>query len=398
MASKPAQDEVGSKICKSERFPGETGPELLGSFAYRCGLLSPRAARVSKIKRMKHAQKQYVSIGRFFRVAKPLFMLALLVSLSAALFCKPLHGQEPKKELTLDDIPFNGTRAYEYLKQLCDLGPRWTGSDAMVKQQELLIKHFKEAGGVVYRHEFKTKHPLTKKFVPVVNIIVEWNPEAKDRILLCAHYDTRPVPDNDPNPRIRRTGKFIGANDGASGTALLMELAHMMPKLKSNYGVDFVLFDAEELVFGDGVRERQMGRYFVGSEEFARKYKRKPPKHKYKMGVLLDMVGDKDLQLFPDRFSFRNPKSRVIVRSIWGTAEKLGVKEFIPFPKYNISDDHLALNKIARIPTCDIIDFNYPKNPKNIYWHTEQDTPDKCSALSLAKVGWVIHEWLSHVK
>ncbi len=113
--------------------------------------------------------------------------------------------------------PINGERAYGYLKQICDLGPRPSGSTAMREQQELLIKHFSQFAATVERQPFRVRDPLTSQPVEMANLIVTFRPDAKKRVLLCAHYDTRPRPDNEPNPRTRRSGRFIGANDGASG-------------------------------------------------------------------------------------------------------------------------------------------------------------------------------------
>ncbi len=284
-----------------------------------------------------------------------------------------------KSRLTLEKIPFNGRRAFEYLEAICDLGPRPSGSAAMLAQQEMLTKHFEKLGGNVKRQEFRIRHPLSGQPVPMTNLIVEWHPERRERILLCAHYDTRPYPDRDPrNPR----GVFIGANDGASGTALLMEMAHDMAKLPGKLGVDFVLFDGEEFVFEEGHA------YFIGSEYFAADYAGRTSDFRYRWGVLLDLVGDADLQIYPDRHSLSWPDTRPLVDQIWNTAKRLGVTEFSTRRKYDVLDDHIKLHDIGGISCCDIIDFNYP------HWHTEADVPANCSALSLAKVGWVVQTWL----
>lgn len=279
--------------------------------------------------------------------------------------------------------PLDAKRAYGYLKQICQLGPRPSGSRGMEQQQELLEKFFTKLGATVTQQKFLAPNPLGGPKVQMANLIVTWHPDRKERVLLAAHYDTRPLPDRDPNPRLRRSGRFIGANDGASGVAVLMELAHLVPKLEGKLGVDFVLFDAEEFVY---VEPRD--RYFWGSEWFAQQYVENPPEHKYRWGVLLDMVGDEDLQLHHEQNSVSWPDTRPLVIDIWTTASRLGVEEFIPRTRHVIRDDHLALRNIARIPTCDIIDFDYP------YWHTEADAPGRCSGESLAKVGWVVYEWL----
>lgn len=289
------------------------------------------------------------------------------------------HAQASPSNVRLEEIPFNGARAYEYLKQLCAIGPRRSGSPGMQTQQKLLAEHFSRLGGKVHLQQFRVRHPVDGSPVPMANLIVQWRPEAKERVLLCTHYDTLPYPMRDPqNPR----GTFVGANDGGSGVALLMELANEMPSLELRYGVDFVLFDGEEFIF------RESDRFFLGSEYFARRYVAERPSYRYRSGVLLDMVGDADLQLYQERNSMWWKDTRPLVEEIWATARRLGVSEFIPRKKYEVSDDHLPLNNIAKIPTCDIIDFDYPA------WHTQADTPERCSALSLAKVGWVLREWL----
>jgi hypothetical protein len=253
----------------------------------------------------------------------------------------------------------------------------------MQKQQELLQEHFKKLGGTVTMQRFRAANPLGGPPVPMANMIVEWHPDRKERVLLCAHYDTRPLPDRDPDPRQRRAGNFIGANDGGSGTALLMELAHLMPQISDSVGVDFLLVDGEELVY---VEDRDP--YLLGSTYFAQQYARDPPPHKYRWGVVLDMVADESLQVYQEQHSVTWRDTRPMVKEIWSTAERLGVKEFIPRAKYQVKDDHLPLHDFAKIPTCDIIDFDYPA------WHTTMDTPSRCSPTSLGKVGWVVYEWL----
>jgi peptidase M28-like protein len=281
--------------------------------------------------------------------------------------------------LTLADIPFDGAQAYQYLQQICAIGPRPSGTPAMQQQQRLLIEHFRKLGGQVQFQEFRARHPQTGGAVPMANLIVHWHPERKERILLAAHYDTRPFPDQDrENPR----GVFIGANDGGSGVAVLMELGRAMPRLKGKLGVDFVLFDGEELVYQDG------DAYFLGSDFFAQDYVTHPPDYRYRWAVLLDMIGDSNLQIYYERNSLGWKDSKPLATAIWDTAKRLGVHEFIPSKKFEVRDDHLALHNIAKIPSCDIIDLDYP------YWHTRGDTPEKCSALSLAKVGWVMQVWL----
>ncbi len=307
------------------------------------------------------------------------------------------NARAANPRLTLENIPFNGARAYEDLKQLCDeIGPRCTGSVGMTRQQAMLKAHFEKCGGRVELQQFENPHPLTGEPVPIVNMIVHWRPQSEERILLCTHYDTLPFPVLDP---VDPKGRFVGANDGGSGVAVLMELGREMRDLEPDlpYGVDFVFFDAEEFMFDEhGTASdpdgKMTGEFFVGSEYFARQYRDHPPPYRYRWGVLLDMIGDKDLRIPQERIGLKTLKGRKLVRQIWETARRLGVREFVMRPGIEIKDDHVPLNKIARITTIDLIDFDYPA------WHTRNDTPEQCSALSLAKVGWVLREWLKVVE
>lgn len=275
-------------------------------------------------------------------------------------------------------IPFDGAAAFKHLEELCDLGPRPSGSKAMIEQQAMIEKHFTALGAKVERQTFRVRHPVDGSPVEMTNLIVVWNPDAKERYLVCTHYDTRPYPDQD---RLNPKGRFVGANDGGSSSALLMELGRHMHKLKGKNGVDFIYFDGEELVFSE------QDKYFLGSEYFATTYRNAPPGgHRYIQGVLLDMVGDANLAIRQEQNSVQ--MARAVVGDVWGAAARLGVREFQQLAGPTVRDDHLPLNQIARIKTADLIDFDYP------YWHTEGDTPDKCSPVSLEKVGKVTFEWL----
>lgn len=276
----------------------------------------------------------------------------------------------------------DANRCFKYMNQICDIGVRFSGSPGMEKQQKLITDHFSKFKCEVKLQPFDAPHPLNGQPVRMNNIIISWQPEATERVLLCAHYDTRPFPDREVTPTARR-GLFVGANDGASGVALFMEMAHHMEDLKPTFGVDFVLFDGEELVY-----DRQ-GTYFLGSECFARHYRDEPPKYQYRYGVLIDMIADKQLAIYYEKNSLNYAPE--LAKSIWGTAQKLRVTEFVPRIRHEIQDDHLPLNDIARIPTIDIIDFDYA------HWHTRKDIPANCSGESMAKVGHVLLEWLKDV-
>jgi glutaminyl-peptide cyclotransferase len=285
--------------------------------------------------------------------------------------------------------PVDGERAYRYLKQICDLGPRPAGSKANARQRQLVADHFKQAGATLREQKFTGRDPQSGARVEMVNLVGAWYPDRTERVVIGAHYDTRPHPDMETDLS-RLNEPFLGANDGASGVALLMEIAHHLKESPTPWGVDLVLFDGEELVYG---RNAPISGYFLGSKEFARLYKASRrdgrTRSKYVAGFVLDMVGDRDLAIDQEGFSVKFAPR--LVREVWSIADRLGVAAFRPEVGREIYDDHLPLND-AGIPTIDLIDFDYPE------WHTAGDLPDRCSAASLAQVGKVVTAWLNQPK
>jgi glutaminyl-peptide cyclotransferase len=217
----------------------------------------------------------------------------------------------------------------------------------------------------------------------MVNLVGSWHPERRDRVVIGAHYDTRPFPDEERDPA-RRSIPFIGANDGASGVALMMEMAHHLKDLATPWGVDLALFDGEELVYG------QDGEYFLGSKEFARRYseaaeaRRDAPR--YVAGIVLDMVAGKNLNINREPYSLDFAPR--LLRDVWNVAHQLKAPAFKNRVGRAVMDDHLPLNQ-ADIPTIDLIDFDYP------FWHTAGDLPENCSGASMAQVGRVVTAWLT---
>lgn len=308
-------------------------------------------------------------------------------------------SEEPKKKTDfgtgggakdkIEPAAFDAERAIKYLKQLCDIGPRVSASAGMTKQQELIEAHFKKLGATVTRQEFKAKQRSRKDETAFVNLIVTWHPDKARRVLLCTHYDTRPVADQEAN-RANWNKPFVSANDGTSGVAFLMELGNYMKDLKCEFGVDFVLFDGEEYVF-ETDRTGGGDRYFIGSDHFADEYKKAKDarKHKYEAGVLFDLFAGKGAALKVEMYSFEAAKP--LIDQIWGVAKDVGAKSFKYERGYEVQDDHLALNRVG-IPTVDVIDFDYP------HWHKLSDTADKVSGDQLAEVSKVISTWLQKIK
>jgi len=281
----------------------------------------------------------------------------------------------------------DGDRAYGYLKAICEIGPRPAGTAANTKQRKMVADHFLKHGAKVREQPFSGKDPVSLAPVAMVNLIGSWFPDRVERVVIGVHYDTRPFPDEDPIFANRKK-PFIGANDGASGVAMLMEIAHHLKDSATPWGVDLVLFDGEELVYGGG--QNQTGEYFLGSKAFADEYKKsKKDKARYVAGIVLDMVGDKELVIDKEPHSLEfAPK---LVSAVWNVAKALKIPQFRDREGRAVLDDHLALNDVG-IPTIDIIDFDYP------YWHTADDLPEHCSGASLAQVGKVVTAWLNEPK
>lgn len=288
--------------------------------------------------------------------------------------------------------PFDGDRCMKYLKTLCDLGPRVSGTAGMTKQIALLTKHFEDLGGKVTKQEFTVRQKSRREDTAMTNLIVSWFPDRKSRVILCAHYDTRPFADQEAE-RKNWAKPFVSANDGTSGVALLMELAHHMKGLGTDVGVDFVFFDGEEYVFTGP--ERADDGYFLGSEHFAAEYKKAKDKrpYQYVAAVLFDLFAHDGARLAVEGYSWAN--ARNLVNEIWGVAEKVGAKSFRyerGFTRGNdVQDDHIALQAVG-IPAVDVIDFDYK------HWHTLSDTPDQCSAKQFTQVATVITTWLKGKK
>ncbi len=295
-----------------------------------------------------------IIVRRLLRVAATALMM------SATISC----GGKPAVPV------FDGTRAFDLLLVQTDMGPRVPGSPGWEQFQTTARKFFDSLGVTFETQPFTYPDYLRGDTVNLVNWIVHINPEKSGRVLLGAHYDSRPRADYDPDPA-RRNQPILGANDGASGTAVLMHLCELMAAAPPTVGVDLILFDGED--YGPPGRNDQ---YLLGSTHYASHYD-----GDYDFGIIIDMIGDSDLNIYREVFSDRYVKD--INDLVWGTAARLGIPAFIDSLKYEVIDDHLPLIS-GGIPTIDIIDFDYP------YWHTQADTPDKCSPASLDAIGRVL--------
>ncbi len=288
----------------------------------------------------------------------PLFLLLLLLAVPGC------RSQVVPK--------FDSHSAFQHLVKQCEFGPRVPGTSPHINCRDYLVNILQGYADRVMQQPFSAVMGPDKKRVACYNIIANFQMNNPRRVLLCAHWDTRPWADLDPDPANHQK-PVPGANDGASGVAVLLEIARILKHSPPRYGVDIVLFDAED--FGS---YGQNDTWALGSKQFASQVVRN---FRPEFGILLDMVGDADQQIYIEQNSYRF--ARPVVERVWRKADQLGIHEFIHEVKYDVHDDHINLLEIG-IPTIDIIDFDYK------YWHTISDTPDKCSPQSLDNVGRVV--------
>ena len=257
---------------------------------------------------------------------------------------------------------FDGQRAFIDVKYQVDLGPRIPGSDA----------HKKTAAWIISRLEYEKWDVDTQEVeisgVPIKNIIAQRG-TGTHWIIIASHYDSRLFADRDKTPEGQKLS-VVGANDGASSVAILLELARVLP-FSADKKICLVFFDAEDNGNIPGYE------WILGSQYYVDKLNGKPDSV-----IVLDMVGDKDLNLYMERNS--NPE---LNQEIWGVASELGYTQFIPTYKYALIDDHIPFIE-AGIRAVDVIDFDYP------YWHTTKDILENISADSLKVVGKTILKWL----
>jgi Zn-dependent M28 family amino/carboxypeptidase len=267
---------------------------------------------------------------------------------------------------------FDRAAAFDLLLRQCAFGPRVPGTAAHDSCLLFLESRLNQFADNVVRQSFSHTIEKSGQKVELTNLIASFNLSAVDRILLCAHWDSRPWADQDADSS-NHNKPVIGANDGASGVAALLEIARLLRTTPPPVGVDLILFDGEDL----GMAGRS-ATFAAGSRYFANK---KDERYRPRYGILLDMVGDRNLNLYKEGNSVRYAGD--VVDRVWGLARRLDVPEFHLEQRYEVADDHVPLLN-AGIPCIDLIDFDYP------YWHTVADTPDKCSPESLEKVGRVV--------
>ena len=292
--------------------------------------------------------------------------IGVILTIGAVLLLAALgwyaYSQMPPKSQDTDANTFDGNRAYTDVQTQVAFGPRIPGSQAHDQVQEWIRTELATAG-------WKVDVQVTEALGHSVENIVANRGGEPPQIVIGAHYDSRMYADNDPDPA-NHLKPVPGANDGASGVAVLLEMARSLPR--DTVPVWLVFFDAEDNGRIEGWD------WILGSREFVKNNPIKPG-----AVIIVDMIGDADLNIYKETNS--DPK---LTGEIWNSAKRLSFSdEFIDEYKFSMIDDHTPFLE-AGIPAVDIIDFDYP------YWHTVQDTADKVSAESLQMVGETLRMWV----
>lgn len=286
-------------------------------------------------------------------------LLILLVA------CQARAGGERSKA----PVEFDGRVALSYVEKQMSFGPRIPNKPGHQQEGDWLLTELRKRADTVVVQEIT--HPLkTGEVLHLRNVFARFNPQATERVLFLAHWDTRPMADKSQNLGQQRL-PVPGANDGASGVAVLLGVADALKAKPPASGVDLLFVDGED--FGDFADTNDV---LIGSRWFAA---HQPPGYQPLYAVLFDMVGDKDLQIYQEGQSMAFAPE--VVQRVWQVAAERGhERHFIPRAGQTLIDDHVSLQK-AGIHAIDVVDFDYP------YWHTTEDTLDKVSAESLQIVG-----------
>ena len=298
---------------------------------------------------------------------------------------KPAAQPAPQvKQVVIPD--FNADSAYNYVKKQLDFGPRVPGSVAHKQCAEWFVDFFSGKADTVYVQDFRTRL-YDGRGIDGKNIIAAFNPEAKKRILLAAHWDSRPFADHDPDENNWNT-PIDGANDGASGVGVLMEIARILNDNPVNIGVDIILFDLEDYGAPYFLNLMTNDDWALGSQYWAKN----PHIYNYRayFGILLDMVGASNAK-FPKEY-YSQQFAPALSNDVWKIARELGYDEYFTNELgHPINDDHIYVNAIARIPMIDIIHLeNNSESSFYPYWHTVKDNLEQIDPKTLGMVGDVV--------
>ena len=289
--------------------------------------------------------------------------------------------------ITLAPCPtFNTDTCMKYIQEQCDFGPRVTGSEAAKLCRQYLAGQFRRLGAEVSEQQADVTL-WDGSVLPASNIIARLNPGNQDRILICSHWDSRPWADNDEDEQNHRT-PVPAANDGASGVAMMMEICRLLQQKPIRVGIDFVCFDAEDMGTPQWAEteESTSDTWCLGSRFWAERAREEGYRARY--GILLDMVGGRGSVFPAEKVSqeYAQPVASLMIR----LGNQLGYGHYFPLNREGgyLMDDHVNVNRIARIPCIDIVPY-FTDGPSSFgpTWHTVNDTPENIDPNVLEAVG-----------
>lgn len=296
---------------------------------------------------------------------------------------KKVKTKSPKAEnVEKIKVPkFNTDSAYAFIEEQLAFGPRVPESKAHKACADYLEQSLKRFTPHVIRQEFKTRL-ANKKIVNGINLIGSFQPEKKNRILLCAHWDSRPFADKDPDESKHQT-PIDGANDGASGVGVLLEIARQLSKQATNAGIDIIFFDLE-----DSGEYGSNDSWALGSQYWTKNLH--IPNYRARFGILLDMVGAPNPYFTHEQVSVQYAPD--ILRKVWATAHRIGYKtHFVNRKTGGILDDHVYINENLGIPTINIIHYSDQSETGFFeHWHTTKDDINTIDKFTLKVVGQTV--------
>ena len=286
---------------------------------------------------------------------------------------------------------FSADSAYLFVKKQVDFGPRIPNSAAHIECGDYLSEKLKEFGAEVIEQKVKLK-TYDDIVLNARNIIGVYNPEHKKRVLLFAHWDSRPFADQEQD-KAKRIQPILGANDGASGVGVLLEIARQISNTPLKIGVDIIFFDAED--WGQPIYERKFipgNWYCLGSQYWAENPH--TPNYRAEFGILLDMVGATNASFYKEGYSVEYASD--VIDKVWSVASSLGFDDFFKDRKGGyITDDHVAVNQFKRAPSINIIHTSDDTSHGfGSFWHTQSDNMDIIDKNTLGAVGQTVMEVL----
>jgi hypothetical protein len=295
----------------------------------------------------------------------------------------PQPGKPVQAKIQIPD--FNADSAYSYIKDQVEFGPRVPNTQNHNLCRQYLIQKLKDWSDTVFIQSFKAR-TFDGTMLNGTNIIGAFNPQNNNRVLLCAHWDSRPFADHDPDPAKRKT-PVDAANDGASGVGVLLEIARVLHSQKPAIGIDIFLIDVEDYGPPHDLQMDDSNDYYgLGSQYWSKNPH--DPDYVARYAILLDMVGGKNARFYMEGFSLNYASG--VLKKVWNTAEEIGYGSYFLFEQAGyIDDDHKYINEMAKIPAIDIIQLD-PDSPNGSffeYWHTTGDKLNVIDKGTLKAVG-----------